>query len=211
MPGSPVDELIVNGVFAMDSAHTDTERALAAWVPASSGAIATGTDRLPRVLIGGLGLGYTAAAVLERDVMAVDVVELEPCLVSWARAGVTATLAQVAADPRCQLHVGDVADVFGGRAEPSGRWDAILLDVDNGPDFLIHAQNEPLYGEPMLAAAYRQLHPGGVLALWSQGPSPLLMRRLNRIAAGAREHRHAVQRDGRQLEYALYTLHRPDE
>lgn len=169
----PVEELVVNGVFAMDSTETASERQLAGF------AVVGGTGQ-PRVLVGGLGLGYTTAALLDDPLLAagmVDVVELEEALVAWARAGRTPTLARVSADPRVSLHAADVTAVLlGDIAVPGGPWDAVLLDVDNGPDFLIHDGNGRLYHEATLQAAYRQLTPGGVLAVWCQGPAPELHR-----------------------------------
>jgi spermidine synthase len=199
-----VDELIVDGAFAMDSTETLSEREL--------GRIAGGANR---VLVGGLGLGYTVAAVLDEadrhgHVPSIDVVELEPALVAWAREGRTATLARVAGDPRVRLHVGDVATVLDRRrTEPAGPWDAILLDVDNGPDFLIHAANDALYAEPGLRIAYGRLAPGGVLAIWCQAPSAPLLEALRRLDPSATETRLTVEREGRTFVYAIATVRRP--
>jgi spermidine synthase len=199
-----VEELIVDGTFAMDSRETHSEREL--------GRLAAGA---PRVLVGGLGLGHTVAAVLDEAdglslALHVDVVELEAALVTWAREHRTPTLARVAADPRVRLHVGDVATALAGlRNGPTGPWDAILLDVDNGPDFLIHPQNDALYAEPGLRAAYGQLAAGGVLAIWCQAPSPPLLEALRRVDPAAEETRHTVEREGRTFTYAIATARRP--
>ena len=191
-----VEELVVNGVFAMDSSETRTERELAR--------LAAGAAR---VLVGGLGLGYTAAELLDGDVAALDVVELEDCLVRWAGQGLTPTLGRVARDPRVRLWTADVGAVLAGRADqPAGPWDAVLLDVDNGPDFLIHDANAALYAEPALRAAYARLAPGGVLALWSQGRSPALLAALTDLGGAVAEHAFAVRREGRDLEYVVYTV-----
>jgi spermidine synthase len=196
-----VEELIVNGVFAMDSADTETERRLAE--------IALGGPRARRVLVGGLGLGYTAAELLAGGVEQLDVVEIEECLVGWAYDGLTPTLAGVARDPRVALHPADVAAVLTGRRpEPRGPWDAILLDVDNGPDFLIHETNAGLYTAPLLAAAYARLTDGGTLAIWSQGPAPDLLTALGRLSPTARPHAFSRVRDGRTLDYVIYTATR---
>ena len=141
--------------------------------------------------------------------MIVDVVELEGDLVTWAREGRTATLARVAADQRVRLHAGDVATVLAGFEDPTGPWDAILLDVDNGPDFLIHATNDALYAEPALRAAYARLAPGGVLAIWCQAPSPSLLEALRRVDPSAQEARHTVRRERRTFTYAIETVRRP--
>ena len=191
-----VEELVVNGVFAMDSSETRTERELAR--------LAAGAAR---VLVGGLGLGYTAAELLDADVAVLDVVELEDCLVGWARQGLTPTLDRVARDPRVRLWTADVAAVLDGRtAQPTGPWDAVLLDVDNGPDFLIHDANAALYAEPALRRAYARLAPGGVLALWSQGRSPSLLAALTGLGGTVAERTFGVRREGRDLEYAVYTV-----
>ena len=201
--GAEVDELIVNGAFAMDSSETFTEQQLADLALA-------GPIPRHRVLVGGLGLGYTAARVLGEDVDRLDVVEIEECLIEWAYAGVTPTLAAVAADPRTRLHAADIRSVLtGGRADPAGPWDAIILDVDNGPDFLIHGANDALYAEPSLAAAYAQLTPGGICAVWCQGAVPELLATLRRVAPTADQHIFTRIRDGRRLDYAIYTMTRP--
>lgn len=199
--GDVVHELVVNGVFAMDSTETTSERELAGFAANARGA----------VLVGGLGLGFTAAAVLDRQPgpARVDVVELDPHLVRWAREGVTPLLARVADDPRTRLHLGDVAATLTGRGPGTGPWEAILLDVDNGPDFLIHAGNAELYAAATLAAAVAQLAPDGVLALWCQGPAPELLARLRALDGAAEEHRYAVQREGRHFSYVVLTARRP--
>ena len=198
-----VHELVVNGVFAMDSAETASERQLAGFARTAAPA--------RRVLVGGLGLGYTAAAVLEEDagaVSRVDVVELEPQLVDWARAGLTPVLARVAGDPRTRLHVADVAAVLRGTAGPAGPWDAILLDVDNGPDFLIHDANAALYHPSTLHAAHDRLADGGVLAIWCQGPAPGLLAALDTVGGTTGQHRYAVEREGRRFNYVICTVTR---
>lgn len=197
--GTEVEELIVNGVFAMDSAETFTEQQLAE--------VALAGRRRSRVLVGGLGLGYTAAALLA-GVDRLDVVEIEECLVEWAYAGLTPTLAAVAADPRVRLHTADVAAVLAGGGGPRGPWDAIVLDVDNGPDFLIHDANAALYAGPGLATAYARLAAGGTLAIWCQGPAPDLLAALRRISGTAAGHTYRRVRQGRELAYAIYTVTR---
>ena len=197
-----IEELIVNGAFAMDSAETASEEALAdlTWPGA-------------RVLVGGLGLGFTAAALLDARVSAIDVVEIEEALVAWAYEGVTTRLGRVARDPRVRLWVADVRAVLTGHEpEPAGPWDAILLDVDNGPDFLIHAENAALYEDEALGAAYGRLAPGGLLAIWCQGTDAGLWSRLRALTPTAREEFHKVQRGRHLISYVIYTARaaRPD-
>ncbi|WP_222264123.1 spermidine synthase [Modestobacter marinus] len=193
-------ELVVAGVFAMDDVDTSTERALATEALRRCG----GQDLT--VLVGGLGLGWTAAAALaDPRVTAVEVVELQPPLVGWAEQGLLPALP--VADPRLRLHVGDVSvHLAGARA----RYDAVLLDVDNGPVFLVHPTNAGLYEQPGLAAALGALRPGGVLAIWSSAPVPELAGRLTGLP-GAADVEHvvlAVERDRRRHEYALVLARR---
>ena len=192
-----VEELIVNGVFAMDSRDTGSERRLAELAMA----------RVPvggRILVGGLGLGYTVAALLGRST--VDVVEIEACLIDWAYAGLTPTLQALAADPGVQLYCADVRHVVTGLRPPYGPWNAILLDVDNGPDFLIHAANDALYADPALRAAYGQLAEAGICAIWCQGPSPQLLERLQSISADVTTHVHPKRSQGRTAPDVIYTM-----
>ncbi len=198
-----VVELIVNGRFAMDSLDPSTEIMLAR--------AALGRHRDPgRVLVGGLGLGFTTRAVLaDRRVRAVDVVELAAPLISWARAGLVPQIAGLEGDPRCRLHVADVADVLAGRCGPAGPWDLVLLDVDNGPQFLLHEANAGLYAVPGLALARARLAPGGALVLWSSDPAPELMASLEQVAGpgdSVEEAPTPLTREGRELVYVLYSL-----
>lgn len=199
-------ELVVDGVFAMDSAQTSTERELARVALD----LLTGTDPVTggrgglQVLVGGLGLGCTARTLLDSPAVgAVEVVELHPALVDWAHQGLLPELAD--ADPRLTLTVGDVLDVVPRRAG----LDAVLLDVDNGPDFLVHTGNAAVYGSPFLAAACAALAPGGVLAVWSADRSPALQRTLEAVAGGCSEVLLEVTRAARTFTYALYLAVRP--
>lgn len=202
--GRSVEELIINGAFAMDSSDNSTESLL--------GELAVLSGRTRRVLVGGLGLGYTVAAISARNVDRIDVVEIEQCLIDWAYQGVTPTLTAVASDPRVRLYAADVKLVLEGLGDgPIGPWDAIVLDVDNGPEFLIHAENRSLYTETGLRAAYAQLAVDGTLAIWCQGPAPPLRDVLERIAPSVREHIIEVTRGERSFPYAIYTVCRPKD
>lgn len=198
-------ELVVDGAFAMDTVDTSTERLLAS--------VALAEVAEPRrVLDGGLGLGFTARAVLaDPRVEHLDVVELAEPLVRWARESLVPELAGLEG-PRCSLHVADVLDVLHGRAGPQGPWDLVLLDVDNGPDFLVHAHNAALYDGPALAAARAAVRPGGALVVWSSHRAPALLAGLEAVAGDGDEVAElvvVVGREGRSLDYALYRLRRP--
>jgi spermidine synthase len=190
-------ELIVNGVFAMDTVHVSSELALAA-------------ETLTRlagsgwhVVVGGLGLGYTLRELLaDRRVASVEVVELEPALVAWVRAGLVPPAVGLLDDPRVTVVVGDVVNHLAGLA--AGSADAILLDVDNGPDFLVHQANSALYDVPALASAVRALRPGGRLAVWSAAPAPELAARLREVSGSVEVVTLPATREGRTMEYVLY-------
>ncbi|MBY5540256.1 hypothetical protein HFO60_09435 [Rhizobium leguminosarum] len=131
----------------------------------------------PRMLIGGLGMGFTlraALAVLPEDA-GVTVAELVPAVVAWARGPMAEVFQGCLDDPRVGIHQGDVGEAIrAGKAA----YDAILLDVDNGPDGLTRKSNDRLYDFAGLRAASDALRPGGVLAVWSSGPDPDFTRRL---------------------------------
>ncbi|HTU10694.1 MAG TPA: spermidine synthase [Allosphingosinicella sp.] len=132
--------------------------------------------RAPHLLIGGYGMGFTlraALAVLGKDAT-VTVAELVPQIIRWARGPMAALTAGCLDDPRVSLLEGDVGAAI-RRARSS--YDAILLDVDNGPDGLTRAGNDGLYAPAGLAAARAALKPGGILAIWSAAPDNGFARR----------------------------------
>ena len=132
-----------------------------------------------RVLVGGLGMGHTLAAALRRagprDTVAVA--ELVPAVVRWNRGVLADVAGQPLSDPRAQVIEGDVADPI---RRPPAPWDAILLDVDNGPDGLTRASNTWLYTPAGLSACRDALTPGGVLGVWSAAPDDAFTRRMER-------------------------------
>ncbi len=131
----------------------------------------------PHLLIGGYGMGFTlraALAALGRDAR-VTVAELVPEILDWARGPMAALTKGFLDDRRVHVIVADVAQIM--RNSP-GTYDAILLDVDNGPDGLIRAANDRLYSRAGLEAAKAALKPGGILAIWSAAPDPAFKRRL---------------------------------
>lgn len=150
--------------------------------------------RAPRVLIGGLGMGFTLRATLAAlgTDARVSVVELIPEVIAWARGPLAAIHGDSLADPRLTLIEGDVGEVIGGA---SSSWDAIVLDVDNGPEGLMRAANDELYDAYGLLEAQKALAPGGVLAVWSAAPHEAFAQRLRRVGYAVEEHRvHANAR-----------------
>jgi spermidine synthase len=194
-------ELIVNGVFLMDSAETSTERLLAE-------AVLVRHADPRRILVGGLGLGFTVTALLEdRRVERVDVVEIEPLLVEWLRSGLVPGADDMLRDPRVQVQVGDVLDVLAGA--PAGPYDGILLDVDNGPGFLVHDANAAVYETAALRDARAALRDGGLLAVWSAAPAKQLERDLAANVGRCDVVTADLVREGRPMTYYLYLAHPP--
>jgi spermidine synthase len=131
----------------------------------------------PHLLVGGYGMGFTlraALAVLGKGAR-VTVAELVPEIIDWARGPMAGLTAGCLDDPRVRLVAGDVAAEI---AAARGRYDAILLDVDNGPSGLTRAANDGLYSMRGLALAKAALKPGGILAIWSAAPDAAFSRRL---------------------------------
>ena len=190
-------ELIVDGVFAMDTAHTASEQALAAL------ALARLRGRGLRVLVGGLGLGFTTSTLLaDSRVGHVEVVELHAAVVDWVRRGLVPSAKGLLEDPRVTIRVADVLDVI--PSLPRGDLDALLLDVDNGPGFLTHPGNTAVYSPPFLVAASRALVRGGVLGVWSADPAAELAVALERACGECEEVLLETTRDGRTFTYAVY-------
>jgi len=193
-------ELLSGGVFLMDTEDGTTERLLA---DAALRAVAEPDAGSLRVLVGGLGLGLTAAAALaDPRVTEVVVVEIEPVLTAWVRAGLVPGARGLLDDDRLRVVHADVRDAL--VTFERERFHAVLLDVDNGPGFLTHPSNADLYRAPALTAAAGVLVRGGVLAIWSADPAPDLAAALTKAVGQTRELRHVVHRHGRDLEYVLY-------
>jgi spermidine synthase len=188
-------ELRVNGVFVMDTKETSSEIELAA------AALALVAD--PRnVVVGGLGLGFTTQRVLaDHRVERVMVVEIESALVGWMRDGTIPHGPALLADRR--VHVVN-ADLGMAVAEATSTYDLVLLDVDNGPGFLVYETNAGIYEREFLASARRILNPGGALVVWSANPAPDLAATMEQVFGNCTEHRYDVLLQERPEEYLLY-------
>ncbi|SOE17526.1 spermine/spermidine synthase [Hoeflea halophila] len=130
-----------------------------------------------RMLIGGLGMGFTLRAALKAlpADASITVAELVPQVIAWAKDPMAEVFDGCLGDPRVRLHQGDVGDLIRNARDD---WDAILLDVDNGPDGLTRQGNDALYSAAGLGAANRALAPGGVFSVWSSAPDAAFTRRL---------------------------------
>lgn len=149
----------------------------------------------PGILIGGLGMGFTLRAVLAAigPKARIAVAELVPEVVAWARGPMADLHGDSLADPRVSIHEADVGQLIKARR---ASYDAILLDVDNGPEGLTRDANDSLYDLSGLGAAREALRPGGVLAVWSSGPDRSFSARLRR--AGFRCEEINVRANGRR-------------
>lgn len=132
-----------------------------------------------RILVGGMGMGFTLAAALAAvpACAVVTVAELIPEVVEWNRGPLGECAGRPLQDSRARVHLGDVAKLIAGSHDA---FDAILLDVDNGPEGLTHDDNRWLYSAAGLKALYRALGAAGTLAVWSAGPDPLFVIRLKK-------------------------------
>ena len=133
--------------------------------------------KAPHILIGGYGMGFTLRAALGvlDGAAKVTVAELVPKIIEWARGPMVDLMAGCLDDPRVDLVIDDVVPVI---AAGHGTYDAILLDVDNGPDGLTAAANDRLYSRAGLQTAKAALKPGGILAVWSAGSDDVFANRL---------------------------------
>jgi len=192
-------ELRVNGVFVMDTHETTSETELAA--------VALGLVDDPRdVVVAGLGLGYTTQRVLaDPRVEQVKVVEIEESLVGWMRDGTVPHGPGLLADKR--VHIVN-ADIVMAVAEASSTYDLVLLDVDNGPGYLVHDTNSGVYEHDFLVSTHRILNTGGALVVWSAAPAPGLVATMEQVFGNCTEHRYDVQLQEREEQYLLYLSHR---
>lgn len=159
------------------------------------------------VVIGGLGMGFTLAAVLRLvgNKGKVIVAELVPEVIKWNQGPMGERSGNPLSDPRTVVHQGDVLELI--RAG-NGSYDAILLDTDNGPEGLTQARNNRLYSHRGLRSAYDALRPGGVLAVWSTDPNAAFTRRLGMAGFRVDEQKVFAHRD-KGTKHHLWFAMRP--
>ncbi|HEY6104019.1 MAG TPA: spermine/spermidine synthase [bacterium] len=169
----PHYEIIANGTFLMATYNRASDEALAVL------ALARVQGERLRVLVGGLGIGFTVRAVLDDPrVSRCDVVEIEPLIVAWYEQYTAAHSGRPLDDPRAHLVVGDL----GLLSLATHAYDAVLLDTDNGPDWLALDANARLYDAAGIVRSLDLLRPGGIAAYWSASASPAFAARLSRLA-----------------------------
>ena len=163
-PGTVITEITLDHQLLMSSYNTVSERALA------DEALARHPGQNLSVLVGGLGLGYTAAAVLQSErVGRAEVIEIFPAVVGFLQEGLIPLSRELLADERFGVRQGDVYATL--HAQSDERWDLVLIDVDHAPDDHLGAGNESFYTRSGLARAKHHLAPGGILAVWSYAES----------------------------------------
>jgi spermidine synthase len=195
--------IMAGPIELMNSRLNGSERALATLVCERLGKV-----KAPQVLIGGLGMGFTLRAALA-DLPAtarVMVAELIPAVVAWARGPLAHIFEGSLDDPRVTVRESDVAASI---ADGKAGFDAILLDVDNGPGGLSREANDGLYSAQGLAAARRALRPGGILAVWSSGPSREFTSRLGRAGFHVEEVKVRANRTGKGARHIIWLAAAP--
>jgi spermidine synthase len=191
--------MLIDGRVLMNSFSRGSEEALARLA----------LDRLGdrpahRVLVSGLGMGFTLRSLLDRapPEARIVVAELNPVVVEWCRGPLGAATNEAIHDPRVHVEVGDVADVI--TAAPPGGFDLILLDLYEGPNSATQAADDPFYGPRALARVHRALAPRGVVGVWSEDADAPFARRL--AAARFSVTKHAIRSGGSR--HVVYLGHR---
>jgi spermidine synthase len=195
--------IVLDRCELMSSRMSGSEDALAVMTCARLGQRAA-----PHLLIGGYGMGFTlraALTVLGADAR-VSVAELVPEIIEWARGPMAALAAGCLDDPRVRLIQGDVAVSIRGA---QSAYDAILLDVDNGPDGLTASENDWLYAPAGLVAARAALKPGGVLAVWSTAPDRRFTKRLKEAGFRVEEAFVRARSNGKGARHVIWFATKP--
>ncbi|MDQ3363947.1 MAG: spermidine synthase [Myxococcota bacterium] len=183
--------ILIDGRVLMNSFSRSSEEALS-----RLGLAHLAGTPAPKVLVGGLGMAFTLRAALDVLPPVADVVvaELNAVIVEWCKGPLGPATDHAVADPRVRLEMGDVADLIA--KTPPGQFDAILLDLYEGPNDASQGINDPFYSAAALARQHRAVAPGGVLAVWSEDRDERYEQRV--VAAGFRLTTHAIGSGGRK-------------
>lgn len=186
-------EIISNGVFLMDTRDGRSERLLV------SAALTACASPAPRILIGGLGVGFSLAAAADQAAAAaIDVVEISPEIIRWHGSHLRPLAGRAWADPRVRVINADLVPWLAGQRD---RYDAICLDIDNGPGWTVRDGNRALYGDDGLGRLHAALRPGGAVAVWSAAAVPAFEARLRRHFTAVQAHRVPVARGEPDVVY----------
>ncbi|MDQ0325026.1 spermidine synthase [Rhodopseudomonas julia] len=190
--------IMVGRAELMNSRQSGSEEALAHLACAR-----ISNRKRPHILIGGLGMGFTLRAALADlpPEARVTVAELVPAVVAWAGGPLAELYGTSLSDPRVTIVEEDVARLI---ADANGTYDAILLDVDNGPDGLVAEDNETLYAWRGLGAARRALTAGGVLAIWSAAPDRAFADRLRQSGFAVAEQKVRARSNGAGARHVIW-------
>lgn len=197
-----------NGLELMSTSLTYSEQQLA---EIGCAAIAEGQKtrpKCPRILIGGLGMGFTLKRVLEvvGSPAHVDVAELVPEIIQWNRTFLAEHNGPLMEDPRTHVHLADLYDCLPKRS--GDRYDAILIDIDDTPEMLITEENSKLYTPDFLARLKGSLNPGGCLAYWLGAPFPRFVKALMKAGFVVEETKTKPHERSKQMRHRIY-LARP--
>lgn len=207
VPGGPSLRLVRHGDDFM--IMLDRNELMSSRMSGSEAALGTMTCRrlrspaAARVLIGGYGMGFTLRAVLAElgPKARITVAELVPTIIDWARSPMQSMTKGCLDDPRIDLRIGDVATLIdAGKAS----YDAILLDVDNGPDGLTRQANDGLYSAQGLTCARAALKPGGILAIWSAAADAGFTRRLKQVGFAVDEVQVRARENGKGPTHTIW-------
>lgn len=192
--------IVIDGRVLMNSHSRSSEEELARLairaLPTSGNAAVTLRPGEPRILISGLGMGFTLRAALDllSPTADVTVCELELVVLEWCRGPLAAATRNAVKDGRVTVRIEDVSKVIA--AAPAGRYDAILLDLYEGPNAASQRRDDPFYGESALARSHKALRTGGLLAVWSEDADAPFEKRFG--AAGFEVTTHSIGQGGRR-------------
>ena len=190
-------EVVMNGVFIMASYNQVSSTALVDRAMAR-----LGPREDVRVLVGGLGMGLSAAAAVAiGSVSQVDVVELEPVIVNWNRTWFADLNAHCLEDPRLDTVVGDFHDYV---MTADARYDLVCLDVDNGPEMLVRDSNARIYGPDFLRAIREIVKPDGVFSLWAYTRNEDLVREITEVFSACSVEEVWEEHERRRQSYCIY-------
>ncbi len=197
LKGADEYSIMLGRIELMNSRLSGSEEALATL---TCGRLAV---KNPRILIGGYGMGFTLRAALSvlPPQAHVEVVELIPAIVKWARGPMAALSQKCLDDSRVTITVGDVCDVIN---KADREYDAILLDVDNGPDGLTHEANDRLYSMAGLAAAKKALRSNGILAVWSSEGDSRFTTRLHKSGFAVDVETVSARANGKGAKHTIW-------